>query len=147
MSDVSLDGKNTIAGSREELMEALFADLVGRQTNLALMFLGKVKNPEIGQPTVDLEAAQMFIDQLEMLETKTRGNLSRHEERFLKEGLMHLRLAFVQASEAEAQAAPAEPAVAGQAPASSPAAEEALEGQSNASPVDDEEKVRFSKKY
>src|SRR5687767_16013155 len=74
------DGREPTA---EEIMSALFANMVIQNTNMALMFLGKVPHPQTGQPVKDLESAQMFIDQLEMLAYKTRGNLDpeRSEER------------------------------------------------------------------
>ncbi len=68
------------AGSGElghdELQSALFAQLVVQQSNLAMMLLGRGPQPESGQSLRDLEAARLFIDQLEMLETKTKGNPS-----------------------------------------------------------------------
>jgi hypothetical protein len=56
-------------------MSAQFAGLVIQQTNLALMLLGKSPHPETQKTMLDLEGAKMFIDQLEMLEVKTQGNL------------------------------------------------------------------------
>lgn len=82
--------------SREDLMAALFGNMVLQQTNMALMFLGKVPHPESGERVHDLEMAQMFIDQLEMLEAKTRNNLSKQEEALLKQSLMAVRMAFVE---------------------------------------------------
>ena len=41
----------------------------------------------------------MLIGQLEMLEAKTRGNLSKREESVLKQSLMSARMAFVEAVE------------------------------------------------
>src|SRR5437899_3068868 len=82
--------------TREEMMSALFAQLVIQQSNMAMMLLGKVPHPESGQAVKDLDAAKLFIDQLEMLEEKTKGNLSREEGAILKQNLMGLRLAFVQ---------------------------------------------------
>ena len=82
----------------KEKAAALFANLVMQQANAALMFMGKVKNPETGEQMKDLGAAQYFIDQIEMLETKTRGNLGVEEEKLLKETLMTVRLAFVEAT-------------------------------------------------
>jgi len=107
MSDRSETDNPLFGVTREEMLEALFADLVARQTNLALMFLGKVNNPQTGQPTVDLEAAQMFIDQLDMLEAKTHGNLSKSEAKFLKDSLTHVRMVFGSVSEHITTAAPA----------------------------------------
>ena len=62
--------------SREEMHSALFAHLVMQQSNMAMLLLGKVPHPETGKTTQDFEAAKLFIDQLEMIELKTKGNLS-----------------------------------------------------------------------
>src|SRR5580765_5031686 len=125
--------------NRKEIMSALFANMVVQQTNLALMLLGKVPNPETGQPMQDLDAAKMFIDQLEMLEAKTSGNLDKNEERLLAQSLTSLRLAFVEAIEAPAAAeqSPPEPM---RPPSAAPAA------QANA-PSEEESRKKFSKKY
>jgi hypothetical protein len=73
-------------------------------SNMAMMVLGKVPDPRSGQTFRDLEAAQLFIDQLEALEVKTKGNLTKEEEGLLKQTLMALRLAFVEAVESPAPA-------------------------------------------
>ena len=85
--------------SRDELMSALFARLVLQQSNMAMMLLGKMPHPETGQTVCDIEGAKLFIDQLEMLQVKTRGNLGKGEETLLKQSLMSLHLAFVEAVE------------------------------------------------
>jgi hypothetical protein len=123
--------------SAGDMQAALFAQLVLQQTNLAMMMLGKMPHPQTGETTRDLDAARLFIDQLEMLEAKTKGNLTTQESRLLGQSLMTLRLAFVEA--VEAPAAPPEagaPAAAGSGstPAPAPASE-------------DESRPRFSKKY
>src|SRR5437870_12236727 len=105
---------NTTAGSahnadplsRQEELSFLFAQLVLQQSNMAMMFLGKVAHPESGKVVQDVEAARLFIDQLEMLEVKTKGNLSKDEETLLKQTLMTLRLNFVQTVESSAPAKP-----------------------------------------
>jgi hypothetical protein len=97
MSEFEQSERETSTSSREQMTAALFAQLVMQQTNLAMMFLGKMPNPETGEKVHDIESARFFIDQLEMLETKTKGNLSREEEALLKQSLMSLRLAFVEA--------------------------------------------------
>lgn len=45
----------------------------------------------------DLEAAQHVIDLLEMLDRKTRGNLTPEERQFLEQVLYELRMRFVAA--------------------------------------------------
>ncbi len=129
--------------SREEMMSALFAQLVLQQSNMAMMFLGKMPRPESGEAVQDLEAARMFIDQLEMLEAKTKGNLTREEASVLKQNLMGLRLAFVQAVESpkDAKAPQAE----GSPPAGQP--EGSREPAPAAPAAEEEHRKKFSKKY
>jgi uncharacterized protein DUF1844 len=81
---------------REEMMSALFAHLVMQQSNMAMMLMGKVANPESGRTMKDMEAAKLFIDMLDMLEAKTKGNLSKEEANLLKQTLMSLHLTFVE---------------------------------------------------
>src|SRR5688572_7235949 len=124
---------------KEDLHAAMFAQLVMQQANLAMMLLGKMPNPETGKTMRDLEAAQLFVNQLEMLEAKTRGNLSPPEDAMLKQTLMSLRMIFVEAVNAPATPQPAAattptPAVENKAPP-----EEAAGGEDPAK--------RFSKKY
>ena len=127
-------------------MSALFAQLVMQQANMAMMLLGKVPHPESGQTIKDLEAAQLFIDQLEMLERKTKGNLTKEESGLLKQSLMSLRLAFVEAVEppqqgaAAASTAPPSPAQPKESTTPSPAPDASGE-------AEDEHRKKFSKKY
>src|SRR5271169_1462508 len=83
----------------DQVMSALFASMVMQNTNMALIFLGQAPNPQTGQAVQDLEHAKYFIDQLEMLAVKTKGNLDKQEDALLKQSLTHLRLAFVEAVE------------------------------------------------
>src|SRR5262245_20780224 len=99
MKDSGTGGATPADMSHDEIMSALFAHMVIQNTNMALMFLGQVPHPESGEKVVDLETARMFIDQLEMLEVKTKGNLTREEEKLLQQSLMHLRMTFVKMAE------------------------------------------------
>jgi len=99
MKDSDLGGEDLANPTREELMSALFANMVIQQSEMALMLLGKAPHPQTGQTVQDLDGAKMFIDQLEMLEAKTKGNLSKEEAKLLQQSLTGLRLAFVQAIE------------------------------------------------
>ena len=80
----------------EQFMAAVFMNMVVQNTNMAAMFLGKVPHPQTGQPMKDLESAQMFIDQIEMLAYKTRGNLNAEEKQLLQQSLISLRMTFVE---------------------------------------------------
>ena len=141
MNDTTSSQTDAAGFSREEMHSALFAQLVLQQTNLALMLLGKMPNPETHETMRDLEAARLFIDQLEMLETKTKGNLNRDEARLLQQSLMSLRMAFVEAVEA-----PASPGAATDAQTQSAAAETKTAPGETAG-AEEESRKRFSKKY
>src|SRR5947207_3432224 len=75
----------------DESLSAQFAGLVLQQTNMALMLLGKSPHPETQKTIQDIDGAKMFIDQLEMLEVKTQGNLNADEAKLLKQSLTALR--------------------------------------------------------
>lgn len=137
MNDPILAETGTGELSPADTQSALFAQLVLQQTNLALMLLGKTPNPQTGETMRDLDAARLLIDQLEMLETKTKGNLTREEARLLQQSLMTLRLTFVEAVEAPAAPAGAPP---------SPAVERKSAPADDAGAVE-ESRRRFSKKY
>ena len=138
MSNEQISPSPEPGGSREDIMSALFAQLVMQQANMAMMLLGKVAHPETGKVMKDIDAARLFIDQLEMLEAKTKGNLTKEESMLLKQSLMSLRLGFVEAVETPkppAGAAPKESSTAA-APAPETAPAEA-----------EEHRKKFSKKY
>ena len=128
--------------SAEDMNSALFAYLVMQQSNMAMMLLGKTPHPETGQTMRDLDAAKMFIDQLEMLEVKTKGNLSAEEANLLKQNLMTLRLAFVEAADApELAAKPGPEASTAAKPETAPSSSQAPAAEA------DEHRKKFSKKY
>jgi hypothetical protein len=127
--------------SRDELLSVLFAEMVMQQARMATIFLGEAPHPQTGKMQQDLEAARLFIDQLEMLEVKTKGNLTKDEEALLKQSLSSLRLAFVEAVNQQGKTEqgktetpkPSEPA------AAPPSGEGAAEAE--------EPRKRFTKKY
>ena len=148
---------NTTAGSahnadplsRQEELSFLFAQLVLQQSNMAMMLLGKVAHPESGKVVQDVDAARLFIDQLEMLENKTKGNLSKEEENLLKQTLMSLRLNFVETVESSGSAPSQQPKPA-EAPAEQPQAAESIRPGPDSAPSsseEDEHRKKFSKKY
>ena len=51
---------------------------------------------------MNLELARMFIDQLAMIQEKTRGNLSSEEAAVLRNTLSNLQMAFVEVSQSGA---------------------------------------------
>jgi hypothetical protein len=62
----------------------------------ALVFLGAIIHPLSGKPEFDPEQARYLIDTLDMLRTKTKGNLDQEEATALDEMLQELKMAWVQ---------------------------------------------------
>ena len=154
MSDQSREqGARSGEISREDMQSALFAQLIMQQSNLAMMLMGKGPQPESGEAVRDLESAKLFIDQLEMLEVKTKGNLNKDETALLKQSLMTLRMAFVDSVESPApQIKTPEPpasAAAPEAETASPAKPEDKTASTEAmgAASEAESKKRYSKKF
>jgi hypothetical protein len=96
-------------GSTEDTLR--FLDMVGLFGTQAMMALGKLANPSTGKAEKNMAAARLFIDTLEMLEGKTKGNLNSDETKVLHATLTDLRLMYVEESKAvPAPEKPAEPA-------------------------------------
>ena len=83
-------------GSTEDTLR--FLDMVGLFGTQAMIALGKLANPATGKAEKNLPAARLFIDTLEMLEHKTKGNLNSDETKVLQATLTDLRLMFVEES-------------------------------------------------
>jgi len=151
MSDVQTSKPPAGDASRADHLSALFASLVMQQSNMALMMMGKVPPPEGAEPFQDLDSARVFIDQLEMLEVRTRGNLSPEEEKLLKQNLTALRMAFVEAVEARDRTPPGATPAAAPPPAGAPTSPPSppAEGDPGAATADaaDAPHKKFSKKY
>jgi uncharacterized protein DUF1844 len=79
-------------------MTQRFIEFVMMHAQNAALFLGQIPNPKTGQPEINLDLARMFIDQLEMIQEKTRGNLTNEEMMVLRNTLSNLQMAFVEAS-------------------------------------------------
>ena len=75
--------------------ELLFMQLVLQNQQLAMMSMGKLKNPVTDKIDRNLEFAKMSIDTLDMIAVKTKGNLSEYEEKFLTEVIKDLKLNYV----------------------------------------------------
>lgn len=79
-----------------------FVEFVMMQAQNAALFLGQIPNPQTGEGEVNLELAKMFIDQLAMIQEKTRGNLSNEEATVLRNAISNLQMAFVEVSQSGA---------------------------------------------
>jgi hypothetical protein len=72
-----------------------FIEFIMMQAQQAALCLGQIPHPSTGKAEINLEAARMFIDHLEIVKEKSRGNLSKDEEKILTSILSELQLAFV----------------------------------------------------
>ena len=148
MNDPHVSEANPASEGSEEMRSALFAHLVMQQSSMAMMLLGKTPHPETGKIVRDLEAAKLFIDMLEMLEFKTKGNLNQDEAALLKQSLMSLRMAFVEAVDSPSAQAESRPNQSSAPPEPAPApAPDQAEPAPAASPAEAESRKKFSKKY
>jgi len=86
--------KTTLSG---ELTQRFIEFVVMHAQNAAL-FLGQIPNPKTGEAEINLDLARMFIDQLAMIQEKTRGNLTTEEAKVLSNALSNLQMAYVEAS-------------------------------------------------
>jgi len=79
-------------------MTQRFIEFVMMHAQNAALFLGQIPNPKTGEPEINLDLARMFIDKLEMIQEKTRGNLTNEETMVLRNALSNLQMAFVEVS-------------------------------------------------
>ena len=122
-----------------------FIEFVMMQAQNAALFLGQIPNPQTGKGEVNLELAKMFIDQLGMIQEKTRGNLTSEETAVLRNTLSNLQMAFVEVSK-EMREGKTESASEPKAEATEPAAEK-LEPASTTPPAEGESRKKFTKSY
>jgi hypothetical protein len=81
-----------------------FDQLVQSVYMTSIMQLGGTTQ-EGQQPQVDILGARQSIDMLQVLEDKTKGNLSPEENRLLESALFELRMAFLEVTQALARSA------------------------------------------
>lgn len=80
-----------------------FNEFVILQAQNAGLFLGQIPNPHDGKKVVNLRAAKSVIDSLEMLASKTAGNLTPSETKLLDTAIRNLRPLYQSASKAETE--------------------------------------------
>ena len=122
-----------------------FIEFVMMHAQNAALFLGQIPNPKTGEGEVNLEIAKMFIDQLAMIQEKTRGNLTNEEATVLRNALSNLQMAFVEVARMQPQSGAAPQAG---VPEPSGSAEEAAPAAEPTPPAPEgESKKKFTKSY
>src|SRR6266516_3227921 len=87
-------------------MSQRFIEFVVMHAQNAALFLGQIPNPKTGEGEVNLDLARMFIDQLAMIQEKTRGNLTSEETKVLSNALSNLQMVYVEVSREPGTAQP-----------------------------------------
>jgi hypothetical protein len=139
--------KTTLSGE----LSQRFIEFVVMHAQNAALFLGQIPNPKTGEAEVNLDLARMFIDQLAMIQEKTRGNLTSEEAKVLSNALSNLQMAYVEvARETPKSAAQPEPTEA--APPPKPTEQPAAEKAAPSAPIsstepETESRKKFTKSY
>jgi hypothetical protein len=89
--------KNKVPHTTSEMAQR-FVQFVMLQVQNIYYVLGRIPSQDGRPMPPNLEAAKMLIDQLEMIQEKTRGNLVTQEGAILDDALKNARLAFVETS-------------------------------------------------
>ncbi len=83
-------------GAREgDLPAPTFVDLIGLLAQPIAMFLGDAGMPG-GEAEENLPLARFHIDLLDLVQSKTKGNLSSEEAKLLEDLLFQLRIRYVE---------------------------------------------------
>ncbi|MGY8786800.1 MAG: DUF1844 domain-containing protein [Fidelibacterota bacterium] len=76
--------------------EKSFMYLVGTFQSSTWIALGKMENPMTNKSERNLKQARFYIDLLEMMQTKTKGNLTEYEEQMLINAVSELNMNFIE---------------------------------------------------
>jgi Domain of unknown function (DUF1844) len=85
-----------------------FENLIRMLGSNAAMVLGAYADPRTGQPVIDPEQAREFIDMLDALHEKTKGNLAPDEDSMLLDLLGKLKMTYLEVNQAVAAQAAAQ---------------------------------------
>ena len=85
--------------------EASFQTLLSTMVTQALFAMGAIPDPHTGQRMAHMELARHHIDMLNVLEEKTKGNLTKEESDTLTTTLYELRSQYVQSAQTARNAA------------------------------------------
>ncbi|MBT3662322.1 MAG: DUF1844 domain-containing protein [Candidatus Marinimicrobia bacterium] len=88
--------------------DQLFIHLVNTFVQSAWISLGKVKNPMNDALERNLDQASYYIDLMDMLQVKMKGNLSEWEEQYIIHSLSELKLNFIDEQKKGSDSSPEE---------------------------------------
>jgi Domain of unknown function (DUF1844) len=140
--------QNTTVSAGE--MTQRFIEFVMMQAQNAAFMLGQIPHPQSGKAEVNLDMAQLLIDQLVMIQDKTQGNLNSDESRILAGTISNLQMAFVEAVQSKSSvpsSSASDASSANHEPETSPKADQKPADQPLPTQGDAEGKKKFVKSY
>jgi hypothetical protein len=78
----------------EQAQSKIFMQFLGGLAQQALMQLGQMPNPYSGQAELDMKGARYTIELLNVVQLRTKGNLTPDEQRMLAGTLQDLKMAY-----------------------------------------------------
>lgn len=102
------ESSNSGMFNQDQQQQLLFMMLIQQHEQIAMMGLGKQKNPTNEEVERDLKSAKYAIDTLVMLEKFTKGNLPKELSGYLQQTLNTLRLNYADEKKKESQEKPGE---------------------------------------
>ena len=81
----------------QQLPPTNFITFLGDLVTTGQLYLEGIRNPETDEVIIDLGLVKRIIDSIEMLEEKTKGNLTAPEANFLSNTLYELRMGYIRA--------------------------------------------------
>ena len=99
---------------QEEVQQLPPVDFISYLANLVetgRLYLEGIPNPETEEVVINLPLVKHIIDTIEMLEVKTKGNLTAPEANFLSNTLYELRMGYIRVVSSQEAAAQEETTV------------------------------------
>ncbi len=93
---------------REAIPDPSFAELINMIAMQAMVGFGGMAGPGGERVPANMEIAKHFVDMLQVLEDKTKGNLTDDEKKLLDQVIYEIRMRYIQSSSGGA-APPAPP--------------------------------------
>ncbi len=84
-----------IEQEEQKLPPMNFISFLADQVTMAQLYLAGIRNPETDQVVVNLPLVKRIIDGLEILQEKTKGNLTAPESNYLANSLYELRMNYI----------------------------------------------------
>lgn len=102
MDNLNINGDNLSGEQQDQL---LFMMLIQQHQQIAMMGMGKIKNPNTDKVEREMKSAKFAIDTLVMLQKFTKGNLPKELKNYLEQTLNNLRLNYAEEQKGESGSA------------------------------------------